>query len=387
MGKALSVSEVAGILNLDTRSVRKYYHNLGGIKVGPRKIVFFEKEVVNAVQAQRWISGTGEVVRRHEATKKTKFFKTKREAKKWEVKEAERLPEYTTVTESLGSWAVKYLDHAEIKFVPKTYSAKRLVFAVFFRYPGIDKNQSVDTLKRDKCLEFLNHTFRVQGGSGVNQYLKNLKAAWNWGIDFANLPELNPFSRIPRYPINPNPRYVPPLEDFWAIYDIAKEQDKTLLLAYLHTAGRKGDLFRLKWEHVDFSRRTITLISRKNKTATWIPRIIVMSDALYDCLKEQEERVKDSKNPYVFISDSTGEPWVSREKIMRELCAEAKVKAFGFHGIRHLSASLLYHNGVPMTEIQKILGHSNLTTTEGYIKSLVVEEVGASFLPTPARRK
>ncbi|MFT5699660.1 MAG: integrase [Desulforhopalus sp.] len=71
---------------------------------------------------------------------------------------------------------------------------------------------------------------------------------------------------------------------------------------------------------------------------------------------------------------------------MRELCEKAKVRPFRFHSTRHLSASLMYHNRVPMTEIQKILGHTSLNTTEIYIRSLGTEENGASTLPDPENR-
>lgn len=326
----------------------------------------------------RWFDGLKE-------RKKTKFFKTKKAAIKWEVEESKRLAESTTSTESLGTWAIKYLDYAKVKFVNKTYLGKKKAFTLFFQFPKIDKNMPVANLRRETCLAFFNHTFVDRGGYGVNNYLKDLKAAWNWGIDFADLPEINPFTRIPKYPKNAKPRYVPPLEDFWKVYDIAGPQDKILLLAYFHTAGRRGDLFRLKWIDVDFSRRAVTLNSRKNRTATWMSRQISMSDALHDALKSQEKITKGKI--FVFISASTDQPWQTREKIMRELCAKAQVRPFGFHGIRHLSASLMYQNGVPMTEIQKILGHSNLTTTEIYIRSLGTDEKAASTLPDPKNRE
>jgi hypothetical protein len=49
----LTPQELADRLNLDVRTVRKYYAELGGVRLGPRKILFFEEEVVYAIQAQR----------------------------------------------------------------------------------------------------------------------------------------------------------------------------------------------------------------------------------------------------------------------------------------------------------------------------------------------
>jgi integrase len=54
-------------------------------------------------------------------------------------------------------------------------------------------------------------------------------------------------------------------------------------------------------------------------------------------------------------------------KWMRRLCDEAKVKRFGLHAIRHLTASILAKANVPMVDIQAVLRHKKLSTTERHI--------------------
>ena len=49
LGQTLSAKAVAKYLSLDVKTVRKYYRELGGIRLGSR-IVFFEKEFINAIQ-------------------------------------------------------------------------------------------------------------------------------------------------------------------------------------------------------------------------------------------------------------------------------------------------------------------------------------------------
>ncbi|MFO7556322.1 MAG: tyrosine-type recombinase/integrase [Desulfobacterales bacterium] len=63
----------------------------------------------------------------------------------------------------------------------------------------------------------------------------------------------------------------------------------------------------------------------------------------------------------------------NRQHFMKRLCKRVKVNAFGFHSIRHLTASILYHKGYDVAVIQAILRHKSPTTTNRYLKSLGLE--------------
>jgi integrase len=60
---------------------------------------------------------------------------------------------------------------------------------------------------------------------------------------------------------------------------------------------------------------------------------------------------------------------------MKRLCKKAGVKPFGFHAIRHLTASILYRKGYSVAHIQGVLRHQNPNTTSRYLKSLGLEQV------------
>ena len=74
------------------------------------------------------------------------------------------------------------------------------------------------------------------------------------------------------------------------------------------------------------------------------------------------------------VMNTVGKPFLHRQHLMERLCNKAKVKPFGFHGIRHLTASILYKKGYPLAVIQAILRHANPNTTARYIHSLGLEE-------------
>jgi hypothetical protein len=52
LGKPLRTKDVAKYLGLDIKTVRKYYRDLGGIRLG-RHFVFFEKEIVDAISTRK----------------------------------------------------------------------------------------------------------------------------------------------------------------------------------------------------------------------------------------------------------------------------------------------------------------------------------------------
>ena len=59
--------------------------------------------------------------------------------------------------------------------------------------------------------------------------------------------------------------------------------------------------------------------------------------------------------------------FTDRKRWIKGLCKKAEVKSFGFHAIRHLTASILAQNNIPMVQIQAILRHKKLSTTEIYL--------------------
>jgi hypothetical protein len=65
LGETLSPAKVARFLGLDVKTIRLYYRQLGGVRLG-RRILFFEKEVVNAIQKRAKMGGPSKIERKKE---------------------------------------------------------------------------------------------------------------------------------------------------------------------------------------------------------------------------------------------------------------------------------------------------------------------------------
>jgi integrase len=75
-----------------------------------------------------------------------------------------------------------------------------------------------------------------------------------------------------------------------------------------------------------------------------------------------------------FTNQYEGERFTNRQHFMRRICKRVGVKDFGFHAIRHLTATILYRSGESVAVIQAVLRHKSPQTTTTYLHSLGIEE-------------
>ncbi|MCK5020854.1 MAG: tyrosine-type recombinase/integrase, partial [Candidatus Peribacteraceae bacterium] len=201
-----------------------------------------------------------------------------------------------------------------MKYTTQTYKEKKSVFRSFFRF--VDHSLPAVELKSGQVLSFLQEQAKSRSGYAANKDRKNLVAAWNWGIKYLGLPALNP-CLVDRFPEKRQVRYVPSEKDFWNVYDQAdSEQDKLMLLSYLHLAARRSELFRLRWDDIDFSESKARLFTRKRKDSSleydWLP----LTDDLYEALLAHRQ---NSNSQWVFIDPRTGLPYIYRQRMMKRL--------------------------------------------------------------------
>lgn len=286
-------------------------------------------------------------------------------------------------TVTVFQWSNEYLDYAKESFAEKTYKAKRRAFAGLFRSMGRAVHGEVSNVSTAVALSALRARANASTGNAANADRRELCAAWNWGAEVLDLPEKNPFQAVRPFAEKRHPRYVPPESDFWKVYEAANERYQLVLLAFLHTAARKSEVFRLMWSDVDFERRLIRLTTRKRVHGDEGQDFIPMTAQLYEALKAHRAKA----NSFYVFPKWNGQQFQAPIFVMRELCAKAAVKPFGFHAIRHLSASILDKAGLGLSTIQAILRHQSATTTARYLHSLrgtkvALDEVfGAKVLP------
>ena len=304
--------------------------------------------------------------------KERKCFETKKEALLWE---SERLPEVAAQkihSICLLEWATEYLRFAEQNYTHNTFDEKKRAFRLFFRSEGINPESPVNELTAYQVQKALQAQSVNRSGNAANKDKKNLSAAWSWGVKFLQLPEVNPFSKVEKFASDRLERYVPTLDDFWKVFHaLEDDQDKLMLYCYLQTGARRDEIFRLVWADVDFFGRRIRLSWRKNKIGEWRSQWVSIKDDLVAWLLRHKKKNCDLKEPVFLTQQSLAYQY--RQHWLKRVCKKAEVKPFGFHGIRHLFASILAAQNVPLVEIQYMLRHTSLATTQRYIHRLKKE--------------
>jgi len=151
-----------------------------------------------------------------------------------------------------------------------------------------------------------------------------------------------------------------------AIANTRHKKAGNMMLLALYTGMRRGEMFSLKWEHIDWERGFINLVGNddgrgaKSGQSERIP--------LNDLAREVLMSIPPLISTYVFPGKGGGRLVDIRKQ------ADAIKKEAGlpegfrpFHGLRHVYASMLASSGkVSMYELQKLMTHKSPAMTQRY---------------------
>lgn len=132
----------------------------------------------------------------------------------------------------------------------------------------------------------------------------------------------------------------------------------------IDTMGRIGEVLELTKDDIDFDNQTIYFSKTKNNNY----RYVNFSVKTKRLLKEYIDITSEFESEYVFLN-SYGKKLRpdSFRKTLKEFSEKLGInKTFGCHSFRHTAATEFLANGGSIRVLQKILGHSRITTTEIY---------------------
>ena len=252
-----------------------------------------------------------------------------------------------------------------------TLNTKKVYHSTLKHLQGF-KNQ---ILFEDLNFQFLHNFDTYLLGKGINvnsagKYMKTVKAVVNLAINYGYINANDyPFRNFKIKSQPANRTYLEPSEiekiEKLQFSDTARNTQivRDMYLFAIYSGLRFSDIIRLQPENIrtDEGKKYIVLQMEKTKEVLRLPIYLLFDGKPLELLAKYAE----GENRFYF--DFFTNQFVNRE--LKEIARMAEItKTVTFHTARHTTATYLIYKGVPLAVVQKILGHTKISTTQVYAK-------------------
>lgn len=194
----------------------------------------------------------------------------------------------------------------------------------------------------------------------INMDLRHLKAFFNKLVEWKYINE----SPVKVKPLKVDKNFVRFLtkEEIENLFEVIKsEKFRVLFALYIYTGRRRNEILELKLEDIDMKNNLLKYYNKKKKLYNYIPIVKPLQRILYDYIKDNYLKIVDKQGGYLFRLDSN---YVTRK--FKEYFKAINKEDFRLHDLRHSFASYLVSKNISLRIIQKLLDHSEISTTEIY---------------------
>lgn len=193
----------------------------------------------------------------------------------------------------------------------------------------------------------------------VMRKMFNLAIEWEWRKD-------NPFQGFYQHPENFRERFLSleEIERLAQALDMAEDQRAASILRMcMLTGARVGEVKAARFEDFNleygsWSKQAATTKQRK------VHRVPISVDVA--TLVRQRQLVVPKGSPWLFPGDTPGQPVQEIRRFWVRIQREADIAGVRIHDLRHTFASLLVSSGASLEMIGRLLGHTQMTTTQRY---------------------
>lgn len=123
------------------------------------------------------------------------------------------------------------------------------------------------------------------------------------------------------------------------------------------TGARKREVLDARWEDIDFEHKSWRIHTTKSGQPRYVP-LSAGAIAVLDALPRDSE--------WIFANEDTGKPYASIYASWHTARTRAGLADVRLHDLRHSFASFLVNAGRSIYEVQRLLGHAHIRTTQRY---------------------
>lgn len=268
----------------------------------------------------------------------------------------------------------------ERRYSPHTVSGYRRDIYAFFEWCGVAMdNFEPEAFKRYDINDWAVYLFDKRGlkATSVNRSLASLRSFWKWMLKqkytthdiVSNIKQFKTPKRLPTYvPETRMDSVIVGLKEDITSNDIERLRDAVIMLL-LYTCGlRLSELVLANVDDVSSDFSTIRVIGKGNKVRIQ-PIVRSVGDVVKKYFSQNSSQNICTDEKKALILSKKGER-INRRAVQR--IVDRKLKCYGIQGktsphvLRHTFATHLLNDGADLREIQELLGHSALRTTQVY---------------------
>ena len=298
--------------------------------------------------------------------------------KKWEAEQAELRIRQEIFEGRFGKTELgtsKFSDFVDRVYLPWAKANKRSwkddeyklpVLKTFFHNNALrDITQfSIERFKQTRLTTPTKHK-TARSLATVSLEMALLSRIFSLAMDFKEV-ETNPCLTVAKLKLdNQRERYLLPEEEptLRSVLTGQRSHLADLVPVAIGTGLRKKELLTLQIKHVDFVRGLILVTGTKTRKNREVP--------MNSEVREIMLRLRRSKSveDYVFINPKTGRCLTDIKRAFHGACAAAKIQGLVWHDLRATFGTRLGEAGFDAFTIAALMGHSNVRTTQRYVRA------------------
>jgi len=214
-----------------------------------------------------------------------------------------------------------------------------------------------------------------RSASTTNRVRQLMNKMFNEAVETHRYISFNPVRSVRK--LKENPKVTPHLSRDHAtkLLEWARKHPLGVALQLgLQLGLREGEIVGLKWDAINLSRRELIVQrkwEKKSKRLEEFPKgkkirvLGIYPDGLLEALNGQRTRFPNAE---FVVSDSNGQRVEPHQLIhvLAQGVIDTGIRRISMHGLRHTFASLYMQSGGSLYDLQKLMGHTSIGTTERY---------------------
>lgn len=245
----------------------------------------------------------------------------------------------------------------------------------------------IDSLVAADAEDFQDYLIEKLGSrNSVNSYIKTIAPRFAWAVRHEWIAK-NPFVELRPLKVTPNPVRTYSWAELQAILDSATDMWRARILAGATAGLRRGEVLNLTRD--DILDEAILVQPKKDTVDTWAweakdfeIRTVPLHPKLHNLLVSSIIPALPTNQPYLFLSEKRY--WTLRQRIgnlperirkcpdenfskpFQRIVQRAQIKDGCFHDLRR-TAITAWHRKLPIRDVMKLAGHSDIKTTLHYL--------------------